>query len=233
MNIAIIFSGQLRWFDLSHKSFSKNIRPVLANHNVQFFGNFWGAPGEADITRLEEFKQIYNPITISLDNSKSIEDIKRYFDITNVDNLSNNILFQLYSLHKSFLLIGDNRFDLYLKLRTDLAYLDQLDINFEINTVYVKPTGYFFHQHVNDFLFITRSYKCLKQITEIGFYLDDIINEFQNKNKLPGEHEGGEGSKAVYFNEEILAEYYSLNKVKLESISARIDLARHIKDTEL
>lgn len=122
MNIAILFFGQLRWFDSTYKSFQENFLPALANHNVQYFGHFQGG----DLNHLDEFKEKYPSSIIEVEPQQPINEVHDFFGMKHKMHIS--LLGQTYSFHKSFSLlkkfkeVNDVDFDLYIKLRSDLIF---------------------------------------------------------------------------------------------------------------
>ncbi len=223
MNIAFLFFGQLRWFDLSQKSFKENFAPELRNHNVKYFGHFQG-----EIDRLNDFKLEYNPSIIEIEKQQSLEETHSIFKMKH--KMHKVLLFQTYSFYKTFLILekyqkeNNIKFDLYIKLRTDLVYLNKIDINqFDNHSIYTKDITHWrpLSNYVHDYILFTKSYDNLSSLANLGFGIDEILNK---KEEL--EYTGGPDND-LYCCEEILAKYLSNKNINIKTYDFNIDLARY------
>jgi hypothetical protein len=214
MKIAVLFYGQLRWLPFANKSLIENFLPALQGHDVHFFANFWGNPPE----KLEEYKKIIQFKEISFQDQLTIDNIKAYFN-NKINKISDNLPSQLYSLHQSFLLLDyykDEKYDLFIKIRTDLAFLNKFKIEDYDNSIYVCKNKY--NQNLNkyatDLLAITNNYDNFKKLCTMGFALDEILDSFRE-------------DKSLFYHEEILAKHLVRNNISIKSHNLEIDLARN------
>lgn len=226
---AIILQGQLRFFDCFFENFNKNIEGF---QNKTFFFNFQNS---SDIDKLNYLENIYNPNISKILESKSLDDLISYFNVKNTEHLPKNLLFQLYYLHTSFLMVEEYQskynvnFDLYLRSRTDLYYINKHSEKLENGICYVPKNKYNFLDQICDFSIATKDFNIYKICSEIGFCLDEILNSFKAKNKKPDQFgDRADKSIPVYCSEQILFEYLNIKNVKTKAIF-EIDLARHFK----
>lgn len=227
MNIALILYGELRWFDLSNKTFIEMFLPNLQGHNIHYFAHFWTGSASDPYQgnhqeKIEEFKSIYNPYSIITCDKLPVSEIKLYFNNT-INKISDNLPNQIYSLYQSFNLLEDYQknnniiFDLYIKLRTDLAYFDQITINnFDNNSVYLCLTDRSLNEYAFDILCFTKNYENIKHICKMGFHFDEILQRLERK-----EH------RSLFYHEEVLANHLTNSNINLKTHNFKIDLARH------
>ena len=136
----------------------------------------------------------------------------------------------MYSAYKAFLLLesfqSNNKitFDLYIKMRSDLAFLNTINVDsFNSQSIYVKnsfhwrPTTSF----VNDYIYFTKNYDALQTISKMGFSTDIIL---ANPNSFVCEKIV---AKDIYCPEEMLAKHIFNNKIDVRAYDFNIDLARY------
>lgn len=211
MKIAVLFFGELRWYDVANNSFIKNLLPILNKHDTKYFGNFWGNPPE----KLEDFNSIFNFSKISFQEQLSFYDIKKYFN-NKENNFSDRLTSQLYSLYQSFLLLDNEDYDIFIKIRTDLVILKEikeLKFNNSISVcknLYKQPLN----EYATDLIAGTADFTNFKKLCSMGFSLDETLSSFNDNRDL-------------YYHEEILAKYLVNNNISIKSHDFEIDLARH------
>lgn len=226
MNIAVIFVGQFRWFEKGHQTFIENVLPKLQNHNVRYFAHFWDC-SECSSENLEKFENIYNPLIWAIERQKSLQQMKSFFKSTN--NLSGTMISQSYSFYHAFKFVKQYqqhhkiKFDLFIKLRCDLSFLNEIDLDFDKYSIYTKDLGDWrpSSNYINDYCFFTKNYTNIKKLSKIGFYFDKLTEypEYFIYQKIP--------EKGIYCPEEILANHMANNNIKQKSYNFNIDLARH------
>lgn len=224
MNIAIMVCGEFRWFDSFEKTFKSNFAPALQGHNVQYFAHFW----DQDLEQLSKFTDICNPIITQFEKKPPTEDVKKFFG--NTKNLNSSLPNQAYGAHKSFLLLDEYQkqnnttFDLYIKMRSDLAFVDKINIdNFDNESVYVKDIVHWrpLSNYINDYIYFTKNYNAVRDMAMLGFSLNNILadtDSFIYQKDV---------SKDIFCPEEILAKHFVIKNVKPKAYSYNIDLARY------
>lgn len=232
MNIAILFVGQQRWYDVTNYSYIKNFLPLLADHNVQYFAHLWkiGDPDPKfdktiEETGFEQFKKIYSPIELEIENQKSANDLRSIFKMKK--DIHGNLLSQSYSFYKSFLLlekyqkIHNIKFDLYIKLRTDLAFVNEVNFDFDESSIYTKDMGDWrkSEDYIHDYMFFTKNYNHVERMAKIGFDFDKILS-FSNFLYCKANS---------VCPEEILAKHLINNKIINKPYSFNVDLARNLE----
>lgn len=217
MKIAILFYGQLRWYELANSTFQKNFQPALSGHDIQYFAHF------CNDQFLPQFQEMYQPLIVKITPQKSIDDVKKLLN-NHSQKVSDNLPKQLESLYETSLLLekfqkdNNTQFDLYIKTRTDLAFLNQINFdNFDSNSVYVAKTARNLLDYVQDLTLFTKKYDHIKKVSEMGFYLDEIVTRLEKQN--PTRH--------LFYHEEILANYLFNQKITPKSHNFTIELARH------
>lgn len=227
MNIAILFYGQLRWFDIFHESFQKRFLPSFKNDNIQYFSHFWSEPNNP---KIDEFNILYNPIISKIEQQRPFNDLKLKLGSTKC-RFSEKLYSQLYSLYESFCLLENYQqnnniiFDMYIKLRTDIVFLDNVNINnFDNNSVYTNKTSFPIDKYINDFVFFTKKYDDVKTISNIGFYLDHLINLIDAD---PVQDVLWHRCPTELAPEEILSKHLNQNNIVPKHFDFIIDLARH------
>ncbi len=116
------------------------------------------------------------------------------------------------------------QFDLYIKLRTDLIFLDKIKIdNFDDKSIYTNKTKFPIEKYINDFTFFTKNYDNVEIISKLGFNLDQIISNMEKSEK--------DIIWSIYSNEyaveAILANYINKNNISSKLFDFNIDLSRH------
>lgn len=218
MNIAIVFYGQLRWFDSFNQTFNLNFLPFLKQHNVRYFGSFW----ENSCEKLNDLSQLYQPNIFEKCRLISCDEVKLYFNNT-INKISDNLPNQMYSLNKSLELLEkyqlDNniQFDLFIKIRTDLVFLNSININIcDENSVYVCPDRINpINHYTTDLLLMTKKYEHFKYVCRMGFYFDEILLNLSNKI-----------NRNIIYHEEVLAEHLNKGNISVKSHNFVVDLAR-------
>ncbi len=201
------------------RTFKENFAPILKNHEVQFFAHFWNQ----DLEKLSKFTDICNPI-LELENKISYTEVKNYFNM--VKDISNSLPNQAYGAYKVYLMLDkyikeNNTFDLYIKMRSDLAFLNPVNFNFDLNSVYVKDIVHWrpLNTYINDYIYFTKNYDAVKKMAELGFNLNNIMKEhFVHEKDI---------SKNIYCPEEILAKHFVNKKIITKTYNFNIDLARY------
>lgn len=216
MNIAFLFFGQLRWMDLANSTFVKNFMPALNGHNVHYFGYF------CNDEYLEDFKKLYSPATVEIEPQKSLHEVKNILN-NKSNKISENLPKQLQSLYgvlglmQKYQIDNNMKFDLYIKIRTDLAFWDPININnFDNNSIYVGKTERNLSEYVQDFVLFTKKEENIINICEMGLNLDNIINNLEKKEM-----------RNLYYHEEVLAEYLRIKHINCFTHNFNINLARH------
>lgn len=227
MNIAIIFAGQLRWFDLTHSTFKTNFAPLLEGHSVHYFGHFW--PSEPNPENVaNQFAQIYSPLIFDTESQRSSSYIRGFFD--NQISINGSLPSQSFSFYKAFLLLREYQiqnnieFDLHIRLRSDLIFLDPLRIdNFDNDSIYVRNVSHWrpLSSFVSDYIFFSRSFSNIQKLANMGFYFDEITSNpetllYQNDYK-----------NNIFCPEELLAKYLVSQNIPIKTFDFNIDLARH------
>ncbi len=224
MNIAFIICGEFRWFDNFKTTFQNNFKPTLDGHNIQYFSHFWNQ----NLERLSDFTNTCDPMNIDIENKISYEDVKKFFNFTK--NVNGSFPNQAYGAYKSFLLLekfqeqNNTTFDLYIKMRSDLAFLNKVDIsNFDQESIYVKDISNWrpVTNYVNDYIYFTKNYQAIKTISKLGFHIDTIL---ENPNSFIYQKDV---SKNIYCPEEMLAKHLVNNNISTKTYNFNIDLARH------
>ena len=231
MNVAVLFYGKLRWFDIFNTTFTNNFLPALSGHNVHYFANFWEDKPPQDykglttsIEKLESFKQIYNPNTITTTDHISIQEVRSFFSNA-INKISDNLPNQIYSLNNTLSILDryqkDNNmsFDLYIKMRTDLAFLSKIKIdNFDNESIYICNSKRPLTEYATDLLLFTRKYDNIKKVCKMGFHFDLILQRLESKE-----------NRGLFYHEEVLADYLVHENIAIKSHDFIIDLARHYK----
>jgi predicted nuclease of predicted toxin-antitoxin system len=215
MKIAIMFFGQLRWFDSFNEDFKKYILPKLNGHSVTYFSHFGGT----DQTYLQNFKELYNPLNILFEEDSSIEEIKEYFN-SKTSKISRNLVLQIYSLHKCFSLVEAQsyNFDLFIKIRTDLKIKSEIDLNVDDQSVYIcrNKNNISSNIYSTDLVLLTKNFNIMKKICNMGFDFDEIILRLSNIE-----------NRNLFYHEEILANYLNFNGINIKTHNMKIGLARN------
>lgn len=226
MKIAIMFFGQLRWFDNSHVSFKKNFLPSLNNHQVQYFAHFQDHIINQE--NVKKFENLYEPLTLIAEQQKSIDEMHLAFNMKERMHLS--LLAQTYSFYQSFLLMeeyqnkNNMKFDIYIKIRSDLIYLDKVDLNkFDLNSLYTKGISHWrpYSNYIHDYILCTRSFDTIKVLAELGYGLDEVISK---KDELLY---GVGVDTELYCCEEILARHLVNKNIQIKNYNFNVDLARN------
>jgi hypothetical protein len=227
MNIAIVFVGELRWFDITKRTFIANFLPALEGHEIKYFAHFWPSEGR-HLEILEEFQCLYKPLTYEVEFQKSPQYIQGIFENQNL--LNSTLQSQSFSFYKAFLLLkeyqlkNNTTFDLYIKMRTDLAFIDKVDINtFDNTQIYTKNISHWrpLSTYVSDYIFFTKNFDNVKKLAKMGFYFDQLISkpeEFLYQNDYKNN---------IFCPEELLAKYIALQQIESKTFDFNIDLARH------
>lgn len=217
-------SGEFRWFDAFKRTFEENLQPALKEHNVHYFTHLWNH----DLERLKDFTDLCHPAIVELEDQRSFTEISKYFDIRK--KLNSSILYQSFGAHKAFLLLDKYQketninFDLFIKMRPDLAFLDKIELdNFDQSSVYVKDIAHWrpVSNYINDYIYFTKNYEAVKGIASLGYYMDALLA--YPKSYIYQKDE----SKNIYCPEEILAKHYSNLHITPKTYPFNIDLARH------
>lgn len=218
MNIAIMFNGELRWFDNFKTSFEKNFKPALAGHNVQYFAHFWNQ----NLSQLPLFISTCGPMIIELENKKADADVRGFFGITKTINTSTPN--QAYGIYKSFALMQQfgNQYDLYIRMRTDLFFPGPVSFdNFDSDAVYTHcsyPSAKVL-EYACDFAYFTKNYEAAQKMSRWGFGLNDVING----NTI---HHPNGGFTAGNCTEEMLGRYIDSQRISAKFHSFETWLAR-------
>jgi hypothetical protein len=224
MKIAIMFSGQFRWFDSFKRSFLASFQPALNGHNVQYFAHFWNE----DVEEISNFLTLCDPIILELEDKKTNDEVKKFLGFTK--NIKGTLPNQTYCIYKVFMLLDQYQkqnntiFDLYIRMRPDLYFPDQVILNnFDKNILYSKKchtnaTPATFHC---DFAYFTRSYEIVKRIAQFGFHLDQAIN-YPEKMIYKSQND-----PEIYCPEELLARYVKNISISTKYHSFDLDLARY------
>lgn len=233
MNIAILFVGQQRWFDLTNQSYISNFLPVLKDHNVKYFSHLWNMGNiDLDTTKskdgFKQFENLYSPNVIELELNKSPLELYSFFKMKK--EIHNSLLSQTYSFYKSFSLLAEYQrknsmcFDLYIKMRTDLVFLNKIKIdNLDSESIYTKDMGDWrpSSNYVHDFMFLTKSFINLEKMANMGFEFDQILEDFDSL-LYTNDYNGS------VCPEEILARQLVNNKLQQKPYDFNIDLARNL-----
>jgi len=210
MNIAIMVCGEFRWFESFKRTFKSNFEPALQGHNVQYFAHFWNQ----DLEELSKFTEICNPIITQFEKKLPTEDVKKFFG--NTRNLNSSLPNQAYGALKSFSLVDEYqkinniKFDLYIKMRSDLAFLQPVNLDdFDSYSVYVKDIVHWrpLSNYINDYIYFTKNYTAVKDMAQLGFCLNDLLadtDSFIYQKDV---------SKDIYCPEEILAKHFVNKKI--------------------
>jgi hypothetical protein len=180
MKIALCFSGQPRFINESSEGILKN---VIGNKDVDVFAHLWfddslktqpykyGGDGgwvnqRISETAIDDFKRIYNPVSVKVEPSKKFRDknlIDNYMNSRerykkgSINNPLepdfsrrdiNNIISYYYSLNqvnilrKEYEYERDFKYDVIVKLRTDVIIRNALDLEFiNPNKIYYSEMG--------------------------------------------------------------------------------------------
>jgi hypothetical protein len=223
MNIAILFYGELRWNEVANRTFQERFAPALQGHNVQYFAHFWDM---ANKDHEERFAKMYSPLISKIEPHKSAEELKTIWGATSQDPiLGASLTSQLYSFHQSLQLLKEFQeahnmtFDLFIKIRTDIAYLSPISVNdFDDSSLYVDDTDHWkpMSSYIRDWIFFTRKYSNVVDMAETGFCLDDLIKTVSETK-----------SEAALAPEEIFARRARNMNITVKPHSFRFTLARY------
>lgn len=212
--------GQLRWFDYSNQTFFSNFFPFINGHELRYFSHFWSNSTD----KLDEFKNLYKPNNIICSDPLPVQEIKKYFS-NSINKISDNLPNQIYSLNKSYDLLdqyeteNNIKFDLYIKMRTDLAFNDPISIdNFDDDSVYLCPSQRPISEYATDLLLFTKSKENLKTVCKMGFSFDAILNRLELKE-----------NRNLFYHEEVLANHLVYNNISIKTHNFSIGLARDHK----
>jgi SAM-dependent methyltransferase len=175
--IAVCISGNLRTFEKTYSSFMKNILSPYEN-KCDFFIHTWDNIGcdvkgfDKSISsiktkdRMNKINLIYNPKSIVIDNSLEIRNmvhqLENKMNLTKADRdgLAKGGIADygcmLYSWNKSRELLEKYqqetgiRYDIVIRLRTDLMFTDKFDIRRALNKLCVPNIGQFYNNAMND-----------------------------------------------------------------------------------
>ena len=147
MKIALCFSGNIR--DLND---TKNYwLDLIQRHNIDVYASLWDIENEELGDTIENFKNTYNPVKLEIDSydtfKKTTQDLtsiqidppKQLSKIFQDSSIAFGILPMWYKIWKANLLIGDQKYDLVIRARTDTL----LDTDFDIhpNNMLNVPMG--------------------------------------------------------------------------------------------
>ena len=228
-------NGQLRWYESFKRTFQQNLQPSLAGHNVQYFVYFWNQGFED----LSKFIDLCNPVILHSENQKSILEIQEFLGYKK--NISvKSIIYQSYTMYKVFLLLQQYQqqhnmmFDLFIRMRPDLAFISKIDINnFDQSSIYFKSLAHeaiTLDKLVNDYIYFTRSFDTVKKMAMWGFCLDAILDDpksFQWFGAPTPADQQDRVASGIYVPEELLARYISRENISAKTYDFNIDLARH------
>lgn len=227
MDIAILFVGELRWIELSNSVLMSNFTDSLKDQNIKFFTHLWRCKKDHNEI-FTKFINQYPQTAFEIENQKSPEYIQGFFE--NQKLLKGSFASQSFSFYKAFLLLkeyqiqNNTKFDLYIKLRTDLAFLNPINFeNLDTHSIYSKNMYETRDISVfaNDYLFMTKNFDNVEKLAKIGFYFDEIT-------KNPSEYVYGGGLPSdIFCPEEVLAKYIKYQNIESKTHSFDIDLARH------
>ena len=187
--IAICFSGQLRTFNKTYKSFYKNIVDVLKDKfEVDIFMFIWKTENKDNI---EKALKIYKPKRYIIKDDfefklpyfcENMYFYKgRFGNITK--NFGNNIK-QYYGVAECFNLIENNHYDYVIRNRYDNFFEEKIDITTFDNNLYI-PTGHYFYlngnpTNMND-SFAYGPYNLMKKYSNFINTYKDILLQIKNR----------------------------------------------------
>jgi hypothetical protein len=224
MNIAIMVNGEFRWFESFRASFIRNFQPALEGHNVQYFAHFW----DHGLEKLPEFMNVCKPMILDLEGKKSDTDVRKYLGITKTIN--GTLPNQTYCAHRVFLLLEkyqkehNMRFDLYIRMRPDLAFPEKINFDdFDNESIYFKRChpGTTTSTFLCDFSYFTKNYSTVEKMAEFGMCLDAILDDprpLDYKEFI---------SENIYCPEEMLARHVSRKGLSPKLHNFELDLARN------
>lgn len=147
MKVALCFSGNIR--DLND---TKNFwLDLIEKHQIDVYASLWDIENEELGDTIDNFKSIYNPVKLEIDNydifKKTTQDLssiqidppKQLSKIFQDSSTAFGQLPMWYKIWKSNLLTQDKEYDLIIRARTDTLF----DTNFEIqfNNMLNVPMG--------------------------------------------------------------------------------------------
>ena len=224
VDIAFIFFGQLREFNSGIESWKKNVIPELNGHNVNFFAHFWD---DEYLKNLENFNNYHSPLILQTENQKTVEEMHQEFGIKNKMHFC--MFSQSYSFYKAFQLLkifehnNNKKFDLYIKLRSDLIFLNKINFDLDGYSVYTKDISHWREpcDYIHDYILLTKNYSNIEAISNLPYNFDNIL---EKENEL--KYSGGLDNKN-YCCEEILAKHILMNEIPVKFYNFNVDLARH------
>jgi hypothetical protein len=134
MKVALCFSGFIREVDQT-KEFWLDL---ISKYNIDVYASFWEDKEE----KVEKFKQIYNPKKLELENYSAFKNSTQtiassyittpehpYTLTSDLDELAKEFrAFPIfYKIWKSNMLIGDEKYDIVIRARTDITF-DNLEL---------------------------------------------------------------------------------------------------------
>jgi hypothetical protein len=217
MKSAILLYGQLRRFNISDLTFKECISTL--NKNYDIFCHF----GYQENDDIESFIKEYNPKILKIEKDPTINEIVEHYNLNKNIFVNNRLLIQLFSMEKVFNILKEYeikeniKYDLYIKTRTDLVFKNKIDLNIDNLSAYVCRNiwGQDINDYTTDLLLLTKSFQNIKKICNMGYYIDNIINSFNNEK--------------YYHHEEILAQYLKIEKIQIKSHNVKVTLARDFK----
>ncbi len=187
--IAICFSGQLRTYIKTYKSFYKNIVDVLIQKfEVDIFMFIWKTENKDDI---EKALEIYKPKKYIIKDDFEFKlpyfCENMYFYKGRFDNITNNFgnnIKQYYGVAECFNLIENNYYDYVIRNRYDNLFEEKIDITTFNNNIYI-PTGHYFHlngnpTNMND-SFAYGPYNLMKKYSNFINTYKDILLQIKNR----------------------------------------------------
>jgi hypothetical protein len=219
-----MFNGEFRWFERFKTSFQANFKPAIDGHNVQYFTYVWNKHME----HFSNLTDICFPMSLEIEDEKTISEIKQYLGYTTTIN--GTFPYQVYTAHRAFLLLqkfqseNNTKFDLYIRMRPDIAFPEPIDLNnFDAESVYFKRchSGTTTSTFLCDFAYFTRNYDAVQKMANFGKCLDAVIND-------PEPLAYREFIlQQIYCPEELLARYVKQQDISAKLHSFELDLARH------
>jgi len=183
MKVAVCISGELRYFE--HELVQSGLK-FIYNLNPDIFISTWSHKGFSYNTKREDIfnkrndieQDLYNRITKSYTNIKSIE-IENYDEwVLNLDEFTKNVMSgrliggevvtsppQLYKLYKCNLLkkqyeVENNfKYDVVIRIRPDVIFVDNIDLS-DINSIShinFGRTGSYWPNRIFDIFFYSNS----------------------------------------------------------------------------
>lgn len=196
--VAILFSGQLRSSAVAHSTWQKFFLEAYDCDVYGYFGYKKDEPYETVQRRLDEFKNLYHPVAVSMevDSDAVFGNITHHHFSKRYEPYGSNLKYPVaclyYYIEKCVKLFelsrGDRNYDWIVRARTDHVIISMLDLNtLEKGFIYIGWLShlYMLHYIKNEFylipgnmptaLSLMHTHSKLSQINSKVSFVDEIL----------------------------------------------------------